>query len=192
VNSLSVTKLALTVSGLLAVLIYPASAATVALTPNSSWNIFDVSDVLANSGGLEWIDINDGSALIFQFTATTQTLLSVVDGGFSGDQFQLSDNGVALGATSAAINSYPTSLGLNFDAAFASTNYSKGSYLLEAGTHSITGLLSLSAFDNTNTALNSTTGAVQLTAVPEPSFLWGQLGAFGLLALKLRRKSNQA
>lgn len=191
-NSLSVTKLALTVSGLLAVLIYPASAATVALTPNSSWNIFDVSDVLANSGGLEWIDINDGSALIFQFTATTQTLLSVVDGGFSGDQFQLSDNGVALGATSAAINSYPTSLGLNFDAAFASTNYSKGSYLLEAGTHSITGLLSLSAFDNTNTALNSTTGAVQLTAVPEPSFLWGQLGAFGLLALKLRRKSNQA
>ena len=65
----------------------------------------------------------------------------MVDGGFAGDRFQVSDNGSALGFTSAAVNTYPTSAGTNFDAALGNGNYSRGVYLLHAGAHDITGLL---------------------------------------------------
>ena len=94
---------------------------------DNDWHTFDVSKDL--SGGTDWIDIADASVLDVKITLANATLVTVVDGGFSGDRFQVFDNGNLLGLTSSAPNSYPTSLGLNFDAALASGTYSTASFL---------------------------------------------------------------
>ncbi|OAI20946.1 hypothetical protein A1359_20010 [Methylomonas lenta] len=147
------------------------------LNADGAWNVFDVDEFSASSGGLEWIDI-DGGALSFDFTLTESAYLKVVDGGFSGDQFQVFDNGQLLGETSTASNNYPTSLGLDFDQAFSNADYSQGVYLLGVGSHTITGLLSISAIDDIGDDINATVGAVSLTAVPLPAAAW--LYAIGL------------
>ena len=156
-------------------------AATVNLTPSTygQWNTFDVDSSFAISGGLEWIDAN-GEPLAFKFTLTTPTYLKIVDGGFAGDVFEIFDNGLSLGLTSGASNSYPNSLSTNFDAAFANLNYSQRIFLLGVGTHEVTGRLTSSALDDTSQALNATVGAVSL--MPEPStiilFLTGGAAAW--------------
>jgi hypothetical protein len=140
--------------------------------------------LISQSGGLEWIDAqnasgysNDGSPLSFSFTLTHTTELRVVDAGFAGDVFQVSING-SNSLTSAAVNSYPTSVGLNYDAAWGNPNYSKASYILGPGTYTLTGQLSAGALAN-GLPIDATAGGVQL--VPEPG-TWGMLVA-GLIAV---------
>jgi hypothetical protein len=177
-HSLSVALLAV------AALATQAQADTVTIAPDNTWHAFDVDSLSASSGGLEWISLSNGSALSFSLTLAAPAYLTVVDGGFSGDRFQVFDNSTLLGETSAAVNSYPTSVVTNFDAALANPNYSRGTYFLDAGVHNITGLLSLSALDDTNTPIDATVGAVRVAPVPLPAagllFLFGSsvLGFF--------------
>lgn len=158
------------------------------LNADGSWNAFDIDEFSAVSGGLEWIDL-DGEALSFDFTLTESAYLKVVDGGFSGDRFQVFDNGQLLGETSAAINSYPTSLGLDFDQAFSNANYSQGVYLLAVGSHTITGLLSLSALDDIGSDINASVGAVSLTAVPLPAAAWLYAAGLAFFGAVSRRRT---
>jgi len=166
------------------------AASTFTLQADGQWASFDVDNTVSASGGLEWIDLADNSALTFQFTLTQPGLLKVVDGGFAGDVFQVSNNGVALGSTSAATNSYPSSVGLNFDSAWADNAYSQAVFQLAPGDYSITGILSGSALDDTGTPINATVGAVSLTAVPIPA-AWGLfLAGSGLVGAFARRRAN--
>ena len=181
-------KKSLLAAALLSAFVAQAEAAT--LVSDGAWNTFDVDDLTSDSGNLEWIDSNDGSPLSFNFTLPVSAYLRVVDGGFAGDRFNVFDNGNLLGETSAAVNSYPASLGLDFDQAYADPNFSHGMYLLEAGSHSITGALSVSALDDTNAALNATVGAVSLTSVPIPAAAWLYLSGTALMGFVSRRRKS--
>ena len=159
------------------------------LVADGAWNAFDVDSALSTSGTLEWIDL-DSNALSFDFTLTGSAYLKVVDGGFAGDRFNVFDNGTLLDQTSVAVNTYPTSVGLDFDAAYADANFSRGVFLLGAGSHSITGLLSQSALDDSSTAINATVGAVSLTAVPLPAAAWLYLTGTALMGFVSRRRKT--
>jgi len=154
--------------------------AEVVTVNDTQWHAFDVDDLSSASGGLEWISLDDGSALNFSLNLATAAYLTVVDGGFAGDQFRVFDNGVELGLTSVPGSSYPASLGLDFDAALGDSAWSRGVFLLGAGTHSITGLLSASALSEFG-EINATVGAIQVAPVPLPAALLLLLSGTGLL-----------
>ncbi len=179
-------KLATLVVALSAAITSQAQATTIDVT-DTAWHTFDVDPITAASGGLEWIDITDGSALDFTINLTAPTLVTIVDGGYSGDRFQVFDKGVSLGLTSAAPNSYPNHVGLNFDAALAS-GYSTASFLLGAGSHDLTGLLFQSALDGSNQPLNATVGGLRLEPVPLPGAALLFLSGGGLLSFFGRRR----
>ena len=183
-------KLALALAFTAAFAAQPALATDVALPMDGQWYAFDADDLTATSGGLEWIDTSDGSALSFSFSGAAT--LIVIDGGFAGDLFEIYDNGVLLGATSAAVNSYPNSVGLDFEAAFGDPTYSRGVYLLHAGNHVITGVLSTSALDDMDMPINATVGGVMLAAapVPEPETYALVLAGLGLVGFAARRRAN--
>jgi hypothetical protein len=175
----------------------PVSATNIVVTANNQWQTFDVDNSLSQSNGLEWIDAqsaadynNDGSKLDFVFTLATAEFLTVVDAGFAGDQFQVFDNGVLLGLTSSPTNSYPNSVGTSFDAALANSQYSRGVFYLSAGQHDISGLLVLSANDSTGSAINATVGAIELSAVPEPTYIEMFLVGGMLLRAYSQRRSH--
>jgi len=183
-----VIKKSFLIVALMSALCVQAEAA-VSLNADGAWNVFDVDNALSTSGNLDWIDL-DSNTLSFDFTLTGSAYLKVVDGGFAGDRFNVFDNGNLLGQTSVAVNTYPASVGLDFDAAFADANFSRGVFLLGAGSHSITGLLSQSALDNASTAINATVGAVSLTAVPLPAAAWLYLTGTALMGFVSRRRKT--
>jgi hypothetical protein len=179
-------------NSLLAVLALAALAAPPAqalvLAADGQWSAFDVDDQMAASGDLEWIDIfDDGAALGFDFSIAAGYVgsLTVVDGGFAGDRFLVTDGAsILLGKTSTPGSSMPDSVGLDFDAALADPRYSSASFALGAGSHSISGYLIRSA-TFAGVPLNATVGAVRLTvsAVPEPSVALTLLAGLGLIAV---------
>jgi hypothetical protein len=159
-----------------------AHATVIDLNPDGKWYAFDVDDLV--SPGLEWVDAqnapgyqNDGSVLSFRFTLTQSTEFRVVDGGFGGDEFNVSINGTSY-ATSVSVDTYPTGVSTNFDSAWINPDYSKRAWILGPGDYTATGALSRSAIVS-GIEVNATLGAVQL--VPEPA-TWGVLVA-GLVAV---------
>lgn len=154
------------------------------------WYQFDVDKLMSNSGNLEWIDL-EGNALGFDFSLTESAYLTVVDGGFAGDRFNVFDNGILLGQTSVAVNSYPVSVSVNFDQAIANTDYSRAVFLLAPGNHSLSGSLSLSALDDQQFELNATVGAVSLAAVPLPAAVWLFGSSCAVMGMLSRRRLNK-
>ncbi len=172
----------------------PAAAATlVPLADDGTWVSFDVDEFTSVSGGLEWIDL-DGVDLAFSFTVTQDSLLRVVDLGFRGDRFAVSlSNGITsqvLGQTSDVANpdvEFENIL-LDPDAALTDALYSKGSFMIGAGSWTVTGVMTQSA-DFGGAPLNATFGAVSLTAVPVPAAGLLMLGAGGVLGMFARRRA---
>lgn len=156
----------------------------------NQWQSFDVEDSMSPTGNpLGWIDLvynGDASTLSFSFTLAAPAYLRVVDSGFAGDRFSISDNGNLLGLTSAAGSSGVSygSTQADLDAAFADAAFSSGSWLLAAGQHVITGSLA-----STTSAFNATTGALMLAPVPEPESYALFLAGLGLIATIARRRA---
>lgn len=163
------------------------------LPADNQWALFDIDTLSAQSGDLDWIDIADGSTLVYNFSiaAGFQGALTVLDGGFSGDRFLVIDGNTVLGRSSLPSASYPDSIGLDFDAALADSRYSRASYVLGAGDHAITGFLIRSAAAE-GAVLNATVGALRLSVspVPEPATLAAMLAGLSLVSVLLRRRSH--
>ena len=137
-----------------------------------------------------WIDDN-AAALNFTFTiaAGHQGLLTVVDAGFSGDVFQVTDFGAVLGSTSTPVDGDPNGgITFDFDAALANSDFSRAIFTLGAGAHSISGSATRFLSDASG-PLGATSGGVRLevSSVPEPGSLATLLAGLGL-TLVLRRK----
>jgi PEP-CTERM motif len=180
---------------LLAAMALAASGSSHALNlaGNGEWVAFDVDELSAVSGGLEWIDIGDGTALTLQFNidAGYFGVLTVVDSGFAGDRFRVVNGDTVLGETSAAGSSFPDSLGLDFDAALADSRYSRNQFVLAAGSYGITGTLVESVLLD-GLPLNATVGGARLevSLVPEPA-TWATLAlGLGLLGAAVRRRPS--
>ena len=177
-----------------AVIAAPAHATSVALAADGKWNEFDVDSMLSSDGGNGWIDevyADDDSALSFTFTiaAGSTGTLTVVDTGFAGDTFTLTNGGAVLGTTSsvaAGTSAGPTVF--DYDDALANPAYSNGVFTLGAGTYSIGGAL-LQSVDGD---LDATSGGLRLTvsSIPEPTSAALMFAGLAVVtALARRRKS---
>ncbi|MCH8855634.1 MAG: PEP-CTERM sorting domain-containing protein [Proteobacteria bacterium] len=199
-------KAALTAAGLAASLALlaaaPAQAVTVAITANGQWNQFNIDDSIQPSYTTKFIDTETGNAtygeqMFFSFTigAGQVGTLTVVDAGFGGDTFTITDNGATLGTTSdVPVTTFATAPGVGYDynAALANSAFSKGVFILQAGNHSISGSLLQSVLVDVGAGpLNATVGALKLevSAVPEPATLVSLLAGLGLIGLVVRRRS---
>ncbi len=177
-----------------AVIAAPAHANSVALTAGAGWVGFDVDSMIAADFGNGWIDNTDGSAKSFTFTIAAGQVgtLTVLDAGYAGDTFSVTNFASALGATSSVpVGTYDGSAPLGFDDAFANASFSRGVFQLQAGSYSIGGsLLQSVQFDGFD--LDATTGAVRLTtsAIPEPSSTALMFGGLAAVALLVRRRKS--
>lgn len=169
-----------------------AQAEAETITVDGLWHKFDVDESASTSGLLEWIDF-DGNPLTFNFTLTQEAILDVVDAGFGKDRFFISIQGsipspAIVHESSNSVNTYPDSIGLDFDQAFASPDYSKFSITLAPDTYSVIGSLKQSALDETGREINATVGAIRLTAVPLPTAAWLYVTGTALLGFVSRRR----
>ena len=181
-----------------ALLAAPARATDIALASDCAWHPFSVDSLLAPpASSLAWID-DGGSSLAFTFVlgAGTHATLTVVDAGFAGDVFAVTNFAGALGPTSAVpIGTFPTAhdVGTDFDAALADASFSRGVFSLDPGAYRISGRLTQSVLLD-GVALESTVGAVRLAIaapVPEPESFALLLAGLGVVGLITRRRSTK-
>lgn len=173
----------------------PSQAADVALAADSTWHEFTVDDQIGPGFGPGWIDFADGSPLGFDFTIGIGSVgtLTVVDAGFKGDTFVVTDLGDDIGSTSnVPAGTAAGPVVFDFDQALADQGFSRGVFSFGAGSHRVGGRLARSVTDD-GVPLVATNGAVRLSvvsAVPEPATLvlfFAGLGAVGFVA---RRRTN--
>jgi hypothetical protein len=188
-------------TALVAAFIAPVHAANVALSPNGQWNPFAVDDLVGPSYGTAWIDTETlspsyGETLNYTFTIAPGDIgmLTIVDAGFAGDTFNVTNLGSSIGATSSvAATTFDTApnAGADYDAALANASFSRGVFTLGAGSYSISGSLLQSVTLDGTTPLNATAGALKLdvSPVPESGSLALMLAGFGVLAFVARRRA---
>lgn len=150
----------------------PAPAATLNLVADSGWTRFAFGDVGTTAGRS------------FSFTLATNAVLTLVDGFFAGDQFEVFNHGTSLGTTSVPVTP-SANTGMNFDAALADGQHSFGVFNLGPGTY----LISMNVIARSPGSGNHL-GAIRLdmAAVPVPAGGALLLSGLGMAALLRRRR----
>jgi len=182
-------RLAAACALLLAAALPAAQAAS--LATDGSWTEILMDDSLAPYTAA-WVDLNaDGVSytptsfnvtIAAGFTGT----LTVVDTAYAGDRFSVSDNGVLLGQTGAAVADTALAHYVgSADSALANSDFSRGVFTLAAGQHVITGAWVESPYGATSGALK-----LDVSPVPEPATLATLLAGLSLLTVLLRRRND--
>ena len=175
----------------------PARAVDMPITTDGAWHSFLVDSLSAPvATPLGWI-ADSGALLDFTFTLAAAARLTVVDAGFAGDVFAVTNFGAAFGATNAVpAGSFDSAhdVGTDFAAALADPAFSRGVFNLGAGSYRISGVLTQSVtFDGV--PLDATVGAVRLeplaAAVPEPSSIAILLAGLCATGAIVRRRSSR-
>jgi hypothetical protein len=190
------------IAALLCAAALSSHAAVVPIAGDGAWNTFNVDDLDALSFGVEWISNDNslspdfGTPLSFTFTigAGTTGTLTVVDAGFAGDTFRVTNFDHLLGTTSSVpAQSFvdAPNAGTDFASALADPRFSRGVFQLDPGSYRISGSLLQSVPDG-EFPLNATVGAVRLAVapVPEPGTLASLAAGLGVLVVVARRRSR--
>lgn len=159
-----------------------------------------VAATLASSGAASAVTLNIDSGWdrfafgavgtlakrVFTFTLSGYANLSLTDGYVSGDQFQVLLNNVSFGLTSLPVSG-ASSVGANYDTAFANSNFSSWTHRLGPGTYTLTMLVAQRSGTDTRDHL----GAVRLDTAPVPLPAAGLmlLSALGAAAAVRRRRT---
>jgi len=109
-----------------------AGSSDPAIAPGSGWTEFEFGEV----GAVDF-------AGAFNFTSSSPTVVSVVDSYLCGDEFEVFDNGTSIGRTSQVNGTTcPTPGSADIvgepETAFTDPAFSKGSFRLGPGSHSVT------------------------------------------------------
>lgn len=150
------------------------SASAVTLNIDSGWDRFGFGAV------------GTSASPTFTFTLTGYGLLSIVDGFLSGDRFEVFVNSVSQGLTSLPVQG-TTTVGQNYDAAIADSNYSNWSRRLGPGSY----LVSLMVKQRSGTDTRIHLGGIRLDTAPVPVPAAGLmlLTALGMGAFVKRRQA---
>lgn len=116
------------------------------------------------------------------FASATAVVLTITDVFLAGDIFQVSDNGGFVGSTNAV--PLGSSCGVNPDACLANPNFSHGTFLLSAGSHSITVGVAPAQI------LGEGFFRVDAAPVPEPSTLSLLALGFSCFIARMRRRDD--
>ncbi len=135
-----------------------AQAADIAVTVGDGWHSNSWNTAVSTALSDRYT-LADGSGVWIEIT----------DGGVVGDEFLVSNNGIALGETTPSNLNGPTVLGLWEDDAWAETRYSWGTFELSPGA-------ALLSFTVTTTAVGYATGANSIRFVSSPSRLMPKMG----------------
>jgi hypothetical protein len=169
----------LLVGAALAGSLFAAHAQAATLVVGGGWRLFQF-----DGPGSSIRDSGTGDSS-YDFLLGGPATLNVTDAYVIGDVFEIFDNGVSVFTTGAFNLAGPTTD--DAEGAFAGTTYSRGSIVLAAGSHSITGV-----------ATSSPTGAggafIELVSggVPEPATWAMMLAGFGMVGVMARRRSAPA
>lgn len=185
-----------------------AQAATnvVSLTADAQWHAFSVDATSAANGGVNWIDLDYTSApiagnandLSFSFTVADQAIFRVVDLFAAGDTYSVQitgSNGTSLSLNTSVVGTHDLGdavlpfAGTAEEAWASALDFSQLQVTLAAGSYTVTGSLLQSVTDGA-LPLNMTSGAVSITAVPEPSGLSLALAALAFVVFVFRRRTS--
>lgn len=172
----NVYKGLLVVAALSAVAVMPAKAAS--LSSGGGWVQFDFG-----SYGSVQDDLSGDTD--YNFTLTNTDVLRITDGYNTGDQFDVTINGVDQGLTTTpAVNS--TDDGNCWSCAFwiDGAQYSHGEYILGPGVYDVSAIVTQSPY-------GAGAGAIELGAVPEPATWALMMVGFGGLGAMIRRSRRQ-
>jgi hypothetical protein len=183
-----------------------AQAATnvVSLTADAQWHTFSVDATSAANGGVNWIDLDytpsgiagNANDLSFSFTVADQAIFRVVDLFAAGDTYSVNisgSNGTSLSLDTSVVGPHDLSdatlpfAGTGDEAWANALDFSQLQVTLGAGSYTVTGSLLQSVTDGA-LPLNMTSGAVSITAVPEPSGLSLAVAALAFVVFIFRRR----
>ena len=153
----------------------------VPISDNGIWNTFYFQGF-----GSQFQDLS-GDPLDFTFTLDHPDILTVTDGYFAGDQFD-----VAIAKAPVSITLAPTStpgdpndyVGDDWTAAVRDPNFSSMVFYLGAGSYQVSGSDFLSPF-------GAGEGALRLGAIPEPATWASMLLGFGAIGATMRRSRRK-
>lgn len=174
-------------AGAAAIIAAGSASAQVALTEGGGWQVF------------QWLDGAGSSIGEYTFTITgAPEKFWIADGYNAGDEFAISINGGGLIPTSTSLYNPDVYsplyyIGDNWNAAFypdEAPYFSHLSLVLGDGTYDITGVVTQTTETEMGIFSCCGAGAVQLTAVPEPSGWALMLLGFGAVGVALRRREK--